>query len=151
MYICMFNQLQCGKNNSRSVMVVILKRNFYYAVSKICWRVYKMKPVIQEFKDDTELMNVVKSLSEKGVSKDNLYVMSHDDDRTNRVADSVDANKVGMSEVGFDTYVSNIFSKKGDQLRSQLEELGFTELEANNYEEKLDQGTILLVNTNPDI
>ncbi len=110
-----------------------------------------MKPVIQEFKDDTELMHVVKSLSEKGVSKDNLYVMSHDDDRTNRVADSVDANKVGMSEVGFDTYVSNIFSKKGDQLRSQLEELGFSEMEANNYEEKLDQGTILLINTNPDI
>src|SRR5690625_582941 len=132
-------------------MIVIFKEDFYYVVSKICWRFYKMKPVIQEFNDDTELMNVVKSLSEKGVSKDNLYVMSHDDDRTNRVADSVDANKVGMSEVGFDTYVSNIFSKKGDQLRSQLEELGFSVLEANNYEEKLDQGTILLINTNPDI
>ena len=110
-----------------------------------------MKPVVEEFKDDTELMNVVKSLSSKGVSKENLYVLSHDDDRTDRVADKVDANKIGINEMGFDTYVSNIFSKKGDELRSQLKELGFSQQEANNYEEKLDQGTILLINTNPDI
>lgn len=110
-----------------------------------------MKPVVEEFKDDTELMNVVKSLSSKGVSKENLYVLSHDDDRTDRVADKVDANKIGINEMGFDTYVSNIFSKKGDELRSQLKELGFSQQEANNYEEKLDQGTILLINTNPDM
>jgi len=110
-----------------------------------------MKPVVQEFKDDTELMNTVKSLSAKGVSKDNLYVLSHDDDRTDRVADGADANKIGISEVGFGAYVSNIFSKKGDELRSQLMEMGFSEFEANNYEEKLDQGTILLINTNPDV
>lgn len=110
-----------------------------------------MKPVVKEFKDDTELMNEVKSLSSKGVSKDNLYVMSHDDDRTDRVADNVDASKVGMKEEGFGTYVSNIFSKKGDELRSQLKELGFTQAEADDYEEKLDQGTILLINTKPDV
>jgi len=110
-----------------------------------------MKPVVEEFKDDTELMNVVKSLSSKDVSKENLYVLSHDDDRTDRVADKVDANKIGINEMGFDTYVSNIFSKKGDELRSQLKVLGFSQQEANNYEEKLDQGTILLINTNPDI
>lgn len=110
-----------------------------------------MKPVVEEFKDDTELMNVVKSLSSKGISKENLYVLSHDDDRTDRVADKVDANKIGINEMGFDTYVSNIFSKKGDELRSQLKELGFSQQEANNYEEKLDQGTILLINTNPDM
>ncbi len=110
-----------------------------------------MKPVVEEFKNDTELMNVVKSLSSKGISKENLYVLSHDDDRTDRVADKVDANKIGINEMGFDTYVSNIFSKKGDELRSQLKELGFSQQEANNYEEKLDQGTILLINTNPDM
>lgn len=110
-----------------------------------------MKPAIKEFKDDTELMNEVKSLSRKGVSKDDLYVLSHDDDRTERVAEGAGASKIGMKEVGFDTYVSNIFNKKGDQLRSQLKELGFSELEADTYEEKLDQGTILLINTKPDV
>lgn len=110
-----------------------------------------MKPVVKEFKDDIELMNEVKSLSVKGVSKDNLYVISHDGDRTDRIVDGTDASKVGMKEVGFDTYVSNIISKRGDQLRSQLKELGFSQLEADDYEEKLDHGTVLLINTNPDI
>ena len=110
-----------------------------------------MKPIVKEFKDDTELMDEVKGLSEKGVSKDHLYVMSHDDDRTDRVADQVDASKVGMKEEGFATYVSNIFNKKGDELRSQLKELGFSQAEADKYEEKLDEGTVLLINTNPDI
>lgn len=110
-----------------------------------------MKPAVQEFKDDVELINEVKSLAEKGVSKDTLYVMSHDDDRTERVADNADANQVGLDEVGFETYVSNVFSKKGDELRNQLKELGFSQQEADNYEEKLDHGTILLINTNPDV
>ncbi len=110
-----------------------------------------MKPAVQEFKDDVALIEEVKSLASKGVSKDTLYVMSHDDDRTDRVADDADANKVGLNEVGFETYVSNIFSKKGDELRNQLKELGFSQQEADNYEEKLDHGTILLINTNPDV
>lgn len=110
-----------------------------------------MKPVVQEFKDDMALIEEVKGLAAKGVSKDTLYVMSHDDDRTDRVADKADASKVGLNEVRFETYVSNIFSKKGDELRAQLKELGFTQQEANNYEEKLDHGTILLINTNPDV
>lgn len=109
-----------------------------------------MKPAVIEFNDDTALMNEVKSLASKGVSKEELYVMSHDDDRTDRVADNVDANKVGLKELGFETYVSNMFSKKGDELRAKLEELGFSKQEADNYEEKLDEGTILLINTNPD-
>lgn len=110
-----------------------------------------MKPVVKEFKDDTALINEVKSLAAKGVSKDDLFVLSHDDDRTKRVAESADASKIGISEVGFETYVSNIFSKKGDQLRAQMEELGFSSFEAENYEERLDHGAILLINTNPDI
>lgn len=109
-----------------------------------------MKPVVKEFKDDKKLMDEVKSLAEKGVSKDQLYVMSHDRERTDRVADNVDANKVGVDEQGIDTFVKNVFRKKGDELRAKLKELGFTQAEADNYEEKLDRGTILLINTNPD-
>ncbi|MUV36771.1 General stress protein 17M [Lentibacillus sp. JNUCC-1] len=110
-----------------------------------------MKPSVKEFKDDTKLKEEVKSLAEKGVSKDTLYVLSHDDDRTDRVADSVDANKVGLSEQELSTYVGNIFRKKGDELRAKFQELGFPEQEAGDLEEKLDHGTILLVNTNPDV
>lgn len=110
-----------------------------------------MKPVVKEYKDDTKLMDEVKSLAAKGVSKESLYVISHDDDRTDRVADNVDANKVGVDEEGLGTAVKNIFRSKGDELRAKFEELGFTQAEAEKYEEKLDEGTILLINTNPDV
>lgn len=48
-----------------------------------------MNAIVKEFQDDQELIDEVKAQSKKGVSKDNLYVVSHDDDRTNRVAEQV--------------------------------------------------------------
>lgn len=104
-----------------------------------------MKPIVKEFQDDQALIQEVEALAQKGVKKENLYVMSHDDDRTDRVAGNVDANQVGLSEEGLTTAVENIFRKKGDALRAQFKELGFTQLEAEELEEKLDHGEILLI------
>lgn len=103
-----------------------------------------MKPIVTEFKDDVELKKEVKRLSEKGISKSDLYVMSHDDDRTDRVADNISAGKLGE---GLSTEDGNVFNKKGDELRAQLKELGFSQEESNEFEKKLDHGTVLLINT----
>lgn len=104
-----------------------------------------MKPTIKEFKDDVELKKEIDDLAGKGKSKDKLYVMSHDDDRTERVADSINAGKLGE---GFATEKGNVFTKKGDELRAQFKELGFSQDEASELEEKLDHGTILLIDAN---
>jgi len=104
-----------------------------------------MKPIVQEFTDDIQLKKEIERLDEAGKSKDKLYVMSHDDDRTDRVADSVDAGKLGED---LTTDQGNVFTKKGDELRAQFKELGFSQEEANELEEKLDHGTILLIDTN---
>lgn len=104
-----------------------------------------MKPKVLEFHDDTKLMEEVKNLSAQGISKENLYVISHDDDRDKRVADNVDASTIGIEEEGLDTFVKNIFRKKGDELRAQFEELGFDHTEAEVLEGKLDEGKILLL------
>lgn len=109
-----------------------------------------MQPVVKEFKEDTALIEEIDSLSKKGVSKENLYVMSHDDDRTDRVAGDTDANKVGVRDESLQTAVGNIFRKKGDELRAKLKELNFTQQQADDLEGKLDQGKILLINTDPD-
>lgn len=106
-----------------------------------------MKPETKEFTDDVEVIEEIKRQVANGVSKDDLYVMSHDDDRTDRVADKVDANTVGVSEEGFGTAAKNVFRKKGDELRAKFQELGFSETEASNLEEKLDHGKILLIKT----
>lgn len=104
-----------------------------------------MRPAVKAFKDDVELKKEIDRVEKQGVSKTHLYVMSHDDDRTDRVADAISAGKLGK---GFSTAHGNVFNRKGEELRRELKELGFTQEEANMYEEKLDHGSILLINTN---
>ncbi len=104
-----------------------------------------MKPIVKEFQDDTKLTEEVQKQIENGISKDDLYVISHDDDRTKRVADNADANTVGAGEQGFGTSLKNVFRKKGDELRAKFNELGFSQDESSELEEKLDHGKILLL------
>lgn len=104
-----------------------------------------MKPIVKEFQDDQALLAEVEALSAKGTSKENLYVISHDDDRTDRVADQVNANEIGTTEVGLKVAVENMFRRKGDEIRAKFKELDFTQEEAEELEEKLDHGKILLL------
>lgn len=106
-----------------------------------------MKPIVKEFQDDLELVDEVQLLYDRGVSKDNLYVISHDDDRTKRIADKGNVNEIGVKEQGLKIAIENMFNKKVDELRNKLEEISFSEQEANMLEEKLDHGKILLINT----
>lgn len=107
-----------------------------------------MKPIVKEFQDDQELIDEVKAQSKKGVSKDDLYVISHDDDRTDRVAKQANGNEVGIKEEGLKVAIGNLFHKKGDELRAKLHEIGFSAKEADELEEQLDHGKILLIITN---
>lgn len=104
-----------------------------------------MKPLVREYQDDVELVREVEAQFARGVSKDDLYVISHDDDRTNRIADKVNANTIGIQEEGLKVAIENLFRKKGDELRAKFEEIGFSESEASLLEEKLDHGKILLI------
>lgn len=104
-----------------------------------------MKPIYQEFQDDMMLVDEVKQLINQGVSQENLYVISHDDDRTSRIANKIDVNEIGIEEEGIKAAVKNIFQKKGDELRAKFVEVGFSKEEASVLEEKLDHGKILLL------
>jgi hypothetical protein len=105
----------------------------------------QMKPTVKEFYNDQELISEVEKLSSQGIDKKNLYVLSHDDDRTERVADNANANEIGAKETGIGTAVGNMILSKGDELRNQLQEMGFSKKEADHYEEKMDEGKILLL------
>jgi len=110
-----------------------------------------LKPFIKEYTNDEQLVTDVGILKDKGVDKDNVYVLSHDDDRTDRLAGNAEANTIGMREMDFGNAVGNLFSSKGDELRTKLEEMGFSDAEADMYEEELDEGKVLLIVTNEDI
>lgn len=107
------------------------------------------RPVVREYQNDEKLKSDIEELSNIGVSKDDIYVLSHDDDRTERVADGVDANTIGKKEMGLSS-LKNVFSKKGDELRSKMQEIGFSKEESERYEDEMDKGKIFMFVTDTD-
>ena len=57
-------------------------------------------------------MQDVKELQQLGVAKEDVYVLSHDDDRTDRLADNTDVNTIGAKETGIKHAVGNMFNKR---------------------------------------
>ncbi|AXY09251.1 general stress protein [Bacillus thuringiensis LM1212] len=105
------------------------------------------KPVVHEYQNEQELVMKVKELQLQGIRQDDIYVLTHEKHLTKKIADDTNTNTIGVKEQGLGTSIINFFSKKGDELRNQMEEMGLSKEEANLYEEKLDQGRILLLVT----
>ncbi|MDA2035907.1 general stress protein [Bacillus cereus] len=102
------------------------------------------KPFVYEFITEKEVMNAANDLVKKGIDQKDIYVLTHEKERTDRIADNADVNTIGIKEEGLGTSIINVFQNTGDQLRNKMQELGLNEEEANFYEEKLDEGKILL-------
>ncbi|MCA1023741.1 general stress protein [Halobacillus litoralis] len=108
-----------------------------------------MIPLVREYTNDEQLKDMVEKLKNEGLDNEEIYILSHDDDRTERISKSVYANTIGASEQDAKSVLTNIFSKKGDELRTKMQEIGFSKEEAGQYEEDLDEGKVLLIITNP--
>ncbi|HDR7437392.1 TPA: general stress protein [Bacillus anthracis] len=105
------------------------------------------KPVVHEYQNEQEVVMKVKELELQGIRQDDIYVLAHEKHLTKKIVDDTNTNTIGVKEQGLGTSIINFFSKKGDELRNQMEEMGLSKEEANLYEEKLDQGRILLLVT----
>lgn len=109
-----------------------------------------MKPFIREYTNDEILEKDIQILKNNHVDEKDIYILSHDDDRTNRIVKNAGASVIGMNEMKMGEGVKSKFMKKGDELRTKLQEIGFSEAEAQNYESDLDEGKVLLIVTNHD-
>lgn len=87
----------------------------------------------------------VKQLRNTGFVYNDIFVLAHDGDRTNRIADTADASEVGIKEEGMFDALANMFRSRGDELRAKITSLGFTEAEADFYEKELDLGKVLVI------
>jgi hypothetical protein len=103
------------------------------------------KPIVHEFDSQEELLAVANDLKATGVHEDNLYVLSHEKDDTKDLAQDADVNTIGLKEEGLGTAISNVFESRGDELRNKMTEIGLSDVEADQYERKLDMGKILLI------
>ncbi|AQX54994.1 general stress protein [Priestia flexa] len=80
-----------------------------------------------------------------GYTKDEVYLLAHHKERSKHLTDATDVNNIGLSEQGLTDSVANIFRSRGDELRSKMESLGLSQVEAEKYEEELDKGRVLVV------
>jgi hypothetical protein len=109
------------------------------------------RPTIHEFFSEQELIQAAHDYKNRGVSDSDLYVLTHEKDETKQLADVSDTNTIGLKEEGLGTAITNIFNKRGDELRNKLEEIGLTQTEAQEYERKLDTGAMLLIVKDPSL
>ncbi|MVO99978.1 general stress protein [Paenibacillus lutrae] len=104
-----------------------------------------METKVRLASNEEQALREVKNLQAEGYNLDEIYVLTHDTDRTEGVAEMTNTNEIGVAEEGFMNAVANLFRSKGDELRAKIESLGLSESEANTYEKELDKGKILVI------
>lgn len=100
---------------------------------------------VQEYENTVQAYQAVNSLQNAGYTKDNMYLFAHDKNISKDLTDTTDTQNMGVSEKGVIDTVANMFKSRGDELRNEFKNLGFTQAEAEQYEARLDQGKVLLV------
>ncbi|WP_018924516.1 general stress protein [Salsuginibacillus kocurii] len=99
----------------------------------------------QEFYHDDDVIAKVKELKEHGVNEEDIFILSHDPERTEALAVNAQANHMFEGQQPFWTTFKNIFRNRRDELQGKLETLGFDGGEADQLEEKLNEGNVLIV------
>ncbi|MEK5059265.1 general stress protein [Paenibacillus shunpengii] len=92
-----------------------------------------------------QAVEAVRELREAGYTTDQIFVLAHDPDRTDRIADKANAKEIGIKEEGMFDSLANLFRSRGDELRAKIVTMGYTEAEADYYEKELDKGKVLVI------
>jgi Heat induced stress protein YflT len=87
----------------------------------------------------------IEQLIMQGYTKEEIYLLAHDNSRSENLTDSLDINDIGVSEQGVFESVANVFRTRGDELRAKLEALGLESRDAELYEQDLDLGKVIVV------
>lgn len=90
---------------------------------------------------------IIEQFISQGYKKDDVYLLAHDTDCTEHLSEAMDINEIGIGEQGVVNSIANIFRSRGDELRSKMEALGLNTLEAQQYEEELDRGRLVVIAT----
>ncbi|WP_146552926.1 general stress protein [Rummeliibacillus sp. SL167] len=89
--------------------------------------------------------NQIEKLESQGLSRDNIYIFAHGDEREEDIADALHAAEVGIKEQGFFRFMKNYVVARGNELRSQMEAVGLSKEEAAQAEKELDQGKLIII------
>ncbi|MED4964129.1 general stress protein [Heyndrickxia coagulans] len=102
---------------------------------------------IEVVENGLEATNKITEFENEGFSKDNIYIFSHDKNRSKDLTDATETGSVGMEEQGVVDSIGNLLRERGDELRSKMQALGLSEMEAVHYEKVLDEGRVVVIAT----
>lgn len=102
-----------------------------------------MTPIVKAYSNDEDIEININTLKDQKINAKDIYVLSHDADYTERIVKNTEVSGIdyNRSDVGEDE------QNQGDQLRDKLQILGVSESDAQDYEEFMDQGNVLLIVT----
>ena len=93
----------------------------------------------------TEVQDQVNIFQREGYLNDNIFVLTHDKDRTSRIVEKTDATKIGVSEEGLGTAFANMFRSTGDELRAKMRSLGISKADSERLETEMDRDKVLVI------
>ena len=97
--------------------------------------------------NDLEVKKSVVHFLNQGFRKEDVYIFAHDKDRSMDLTDATDTNGIEVTDQGVFEALANLFRSRGDELRSDMESLGLSYFEAQQFEGELDLGRVVIVAT----
>lgn len=91
----------------------------------------------------------IEKLETQGYSKDHIHIFAHFKERADDINDALNTSDVGMKEQGFLESMKNLFTSRGDELRSKMESIGLSKEEAAAAEAELDKGKLIIIAHKP--
>lgn len=95
-----------------------------------------------------EAKKAVDQLIQEGFTKDEVYLLAHDSDRSQHLTEGTDTSSIGASEQGVFDSMANVFRTRVDELRAKMKSLKLSEMEAEKLEKELDDGRVVVIATN---
>lgn len=93
----------------------------------------------------TEVQDQVLYFQREGYTSENIFVLTHDQDRTSRIVKKTDASAIGIAEEGVGTAIANMFRSTGDELRAKMRSLGISPYDAQRLESEMDHDKVLVI------
>ena len=87
----------------------------------------------------------VDELVTQGYTHDDIYIFAHDKRRSDDITDALDTEEAGIKEQGILDSMKNLFSSRGDELRSKMAGAGLTTEDAAAAESELDKGKLVVI------
>jgi hypothetical protein len=102
---------------------------------------------IKIVRNDVEAKKTVEQFLNQGFTKNEVYLLAYDKNRSDDLTDATNTNETLPTEVGVFESLAHVFRSRGEELRSSMKSLGFSNFEAQQFEGELDLGRIVVCAT----